>query len=149
MLLKRHRLADPSDSEGDSDDEEAPIRPAVARQRLRLADPSDSEGDSDDNEPETPVVLGVSPPPVVVGVKTGSAKKRKRERYKSKVRYNDEPEFQKGDKGTLVVRGDEVPGVEWRTVPGFPEDRVLACNDGRVWAKDMRGLERTEFVHPA
>jgi len=123
---KRFRLADPSDSEGDSDDSER-----------------DSDGSDDDEELAIPVVRGVSPPPIAVGVKTGSAKKRKREKYKSEVRYNETDAFQHGDKGTLIVRGDELPGVEWRTVPGFPQDRVLACNDGRVWAKDRNGLERT------
>jgi len=118
----------------------------MLKKRTVCEHPSDTEPSSDGSDDEDlgiPVVRGVPPPPIAVGVKTGSAKKRKKEQYKSEVRYNDEPEFQHGDKGTLVVRGDELPGVEWRTVPGFPQDRVLACSDGRVWAKDVNGMERT------
>lgn len=118
----------------------------MLKKRTVCEHPSDTESSSDESDDEDlgiSVVRGVSPPPIAVGVKTGSAKKRKKEQYKSKERYNETDAFQHGDKGTLVVRGDEAPGVEWRTVPGFPEGRVLACSDGRIWAKDRNGMERT------
>lgn len=94
-----------------------------------------ANSDESESDEEPPVVLGVLAPPIVVGVKRAR-------RFVSDVRYNKTEAFLHGDKGTLVVRGDETPDVEWRTVPGFPEDRVLASSDGRIWARDMRGMER-------
>jgi hypothetical protein len=58
------------------------------------------------------------------------------------VRYNTTDAFQHGGLGQVVaVAGD--PNVVWRTVPGFPEDRVRASEDGRVWTRDMQGKEKT------
>jgi hypothetical protein len=76
-------------------------------------------------------------------VPSGSAKKQKtQKKYKSPVRYNTTDAFQHGGLGQVVaVAGD--PDVVWRTVPGFPEDRVRASDDGRVWTRDMKGVEKT------
>ena len=66
----------------------------------------------------------------------------KRAKVEKKVRGTDTDAYRTGGKGVIVVHADE-PHVQWRTVPGFPPDRVHASRDGRVWAKDKQGVART------
>jgi hypothetical protein len=167
-MLKNKLWTLPDYVSGDSDDDEPPCSakaPCKKRSWTRPDYVSDNSDDSDDDEPSPPakapkptpappvVVVQTETAPVVVGTRVfpsppepepvpkGSTKK-KQYKYKSPMRYTDTDAFQHGDVGQVVaVEGD--PDVVWRAVPGFPEDRVLACEDGRVWTMDMKGVEKT------